>query len=159
HFALDDSLRDTSSSPSSSFSLDTSSDSPLDDLSDSSYDQSLPAPSSGPSCKRSRSPAASVSLSSPIPRALSSARADLLPSPKSIRSSDYVMDLEDSSPESSEPSRTMPKTRSEATMTREVVNEQIDRRLCHTPKWGLDEYVSEGVTSSYFEHKARENDH
>nr|GFB37716.1 hypothetical protein [Tanacetum cinerariifolium] len=36
--------------------------------------------------------------------ALSSARADLLPSPKRIMSSDYVTDLEDSSAESSESS-------------------------------------------------------
>ncbi|GKC25284.1 putative reverse transcriptase domain-containing protein, partial [Tanacetum coccineum] len=44
--------------------------------------------------KRSRSPAASVSLSSPIPGALSYARADLLPSPKRIRSPELVTDLE-----------------------------------------------------------------
>nr|GEX03779.1 putative reverse transcriptase domain, aspartic peptidase domain protein [Tanacetum cinerariifolium] len=102
------------------------------DLSDSSSDHSLRAPSSGmrpshhlcslipsiprssvaiidrpphdsssasPSRKRSRSHAASVPLSSSIPRALSSARADLLSSPMSIRSSDYVTDLEDSSAE------------------------------------------------------------
>ncbi|GKA86538.1 hypothetical protein Tco_0808249 [Tanacetum coccineum] len=40
--------------------------------------------SASPSRKRSRSPAASVPLSSPIPRALSSTHADLLPSPKSV---------------------------------------------------------------------------
>nr|GEV49099.1 hypothetical protein [Tanacetum cinerariifolium] len=100
HFALDDSLRDSSSSSSSV----TSSDSPSDDLSYSSYDHSLPTPSSSmrpshhlcslvpsiprlsvviidrpshdsssasPFRKRSRSPAASVPLSSPIPGALS----------------------------------------------------------------------------------------
>ncbi|GKE54348.1 hypothetical protein Tco_1489504, partial [Tanacetum coccineum] len=39
-----------------------------------------------PSHKRSRSPTASVLLSSPIPRSLSYAYADLLPSPKRIRS-------------------------------------------------------------------------
>ncbi|GJT17554.1 hypothetical protein Tco_0876260 [Tanacetum coccineum] len=58
-----------------------------------------------PSRKRSRSPAASVPLSSPIPGALSSARADLLPSPKRIRSPKSATDLEVSSAESSEPSR------------------------------------------------------
>ncbi|GKC90495.1 hypothetical protein Tco_1151144 [Tanacetum coccineum] len=42
--------------------------------------------SASPSCKRSRSPAASVPLSSPTLGALSYARADLLPSPKRIRS-------------------------------------------------------------------------
>ncbi|GJX50943.1 hypothetical protein Tco_0277788 [Tanacetum coccineum] len=40
--------------------------------------------SASPSRKRSRSPAAFVPLSSPIPRALSSTHADLLPSPKSV---------------------------------------------------------------------------
>nr|GEZ31558.1 hypothetical protein [Tanacetum cinerariifolium] len=47
-----------------------------------SYDSSFASPSH----KRSRSLAASVPLSLPIPGALSSARADLLPSPKRIRS-------------------------------------------------------------------------
>ncbi|GKE40495.1 hypothetical protein Tco_1463900 [Tanacetum coccineum] len=55
-----------------------------------------------PSCKRSRSPTTFVLLSSPIPGALSSARADLLPTPKRIRSSKFVTDLEDYSDESYE---------------------------------------------------------
>ncbi|GJV47112.1 hypothetical protein Tco_1437324 [Tanacetum coccineum] len=53
--------------------------------------------SASPSRKRSRSPAASVPLSSPIPRALSFIRADLLPSPKRIMSPELVTDLEDCS--------------------------------------------------------------
>ncbi|GJU27092.1 hypothetical protein Tco_1165713, partial [Tanacetum coccineum] len=103
HFASDDSSRDSSS--------ETSSDPSSDDLSDSSFDHSLPALSSGmrPShhlcALRSRSPAASVPLSSPIPGALSSTRADLLPSPKRIKSSGFATDLEVSLVESSEPSR------------------------------------------------------
>ncbi|GJZ20203.1 hypothetical protein Tco_0556793 [Tanacetum coccineum] len=44
--------------------------------------------SAGPSRKRSRSAMTSVPLSSPIPGALSSTRADLLPPPKRIRSSE-----------------------------------------------------------------------
>ncbi|GKG59946.1 hypothetical protein Tco_0609610, partial [Tanacetum coccineum] len=44
----------------------------------------------------------SVPISSSIPGALSPARADLLPSPKRIRSSDDVRNLEDCSTESSE---------------------------------------------------------
>ncbi|GJX76696.1 hypothetical protein Tco_0323507 [Tanacetum coccineum] len=55
--------------------------------------------------KRSRSPTASVSLSLPIPGALSSAHADLLPSPKRIRSSGFATNLEVSSVESFEPFR------------------------------------------------------
>nr|GEU64655.1 putative reverse transcriptase domain-containing protein [Tanacetum cinerariifolium] len=47
-----------------------------------------------PSRKRSRSPVISISLSSPIPGALSYTCADHLPSPKSIRSSKSATDLE-----------------------------------------------------------------
>nr|GEV44688.1 hypothetical protein [Tanacetum cinerariifolium] len=50
--------------------------------------------SASPSRKRSRSPAASVPLSLPIPEALSYARADHLPSPNRIRSSEIATDLE-----------------------------------------------------------------
>nr|GEZ70308.1 hypothetical protein [Tanacetum cinerariifolium] len=50
--------------------------------------------SASPSRKRSRSYAASVPLSLPIPRALSYARTDYLPSPKRIRSSKIATDLE-----------------------------------------------------------------
>ncbi|GKE60897.1 hypothetical protein Tco_1511264, partial [Tanacetum coccineum] len=56
----------------------------------------------GPSCKRSRSPTKSVPLFSPIPGALSSARPDVLPPPKRIRSSDSMTDLKDCLDESSE---------------------------------------------------------
>ncbi|GJR61488.1 hypothetical protein Tco_1503650 [Tanacetum coccineum] len=50
--------------------------------------------SAGLFCRRSRSPVASVSLSSPTLRALSVAHADLLPSPKRIRSPKSAIDLE-----------------------------------------------------------------
>ncbi|GJT53067.1 putative reverse transcriptase domain-containing protein [Tanacetum coccineum] len=55
-----------------------------------SYDSS----SASPSRKSSRSLVESVPLSLPIPEALSSARADLLPSPKRIRSPKSAMDFE-----------------------------------------------------------------
>nr|GEY20816.1 reverse transcriptase domain-containing protein [Tanacetum cinerariifolium] len=128
HFSLDDSSRDSSSSSSS----ETSSDSFTNALSNSasshsSFDHSLPAPSSGmrpshhlcslvpsihrlsatisarpshdsfsasPSCKRNRSPTASILLSSPIHGVFSYARVDDLPSPKRIRSSEVATDLE-----------------------------------------------------------------
>nr|GEV52940.1 putative reverse transcriptase domain-containing protein [Tanacetum cinerariifolium] len=61
--------------------------------------------SASPSRKRSRSPAASVSLSSSIPRALSYARVDLLPLPKRIRSSKFATDLEGCLEDRFEPSR------------------------------------------------------
>nr|GEU46571.1 putative reverse transcriptase domain, ribonuclease H-like domain, aspartic peptidase domain protein [Tanacetum cinerariifolium] len=59
--------------------------------------------SASPSCKRSRSPATSVSLSLPIPGALSYAPTDLLPSPKKIRSFEFATELEVSSEDSFEP--------------------------------------------------------
>ncbi|GJU58533.1 hypothetical protein Tco_1236299, partial [Tanacetum coccineum] len=59
--------------------------------------------SASPSRKRSRSPAASVPLSLPTLGALSYAHADLLPSPKRIRSPKTTTDLEDCSKDSFEP--------------------------------------------------------
>ncbi|GJY96465.1 hypothetical protein Tco_0513375 [Tanacetum coccineum] len=59
--------------------------------------------STSPSCKRSRSPVASVPLSLPILGALSYARADLLPSHKRVRSSEFATDLESWSEDSFEP--------------------------------------------------------
>ncbi|GJV63815.1 hypothetical protein Tco_1474643 [Tanacetum coccineum] len=56
-----------------------------------------------PSHKRSRSPTASVPLSSPTIGALSYVRVDLLPSPKRIRSLETTTDLEDCSEDSFEP--------------------------------------------------------
>ncbi|GJR09542.1 putative reverse transcriptase domain-containing protein [Tanacetum coccineum] len=113
HFSSDDS----SSSSSSSSSSKTSSDSSADALSDSasshsSSDHSLPASPSGTRSshhlcsgtdKRSRSPVASVPLSSPTLRALSYARAGLLPSPKRIRSPKTATDLEGCLEDSFEP--------------------------------------------------------
>ncbi|GJT53783.1 hypothetical protein Tco_0988837 [Tanacetum coccineum] len=52
---------------------------------------------------KSRSPVASVPLSSPTLKALSYARADLLPSPKRIRSPETATNLEDCSEDSFEP--------------------------------------------------------
>nr|GEW09440.1 putative reverse transcriptase domain-containing protein [Tanacetum cinerariifolium] len=60
-------------------------------------------PSHDSSRKRNGSPVASVSLSLPIPKALSYARADLLPSPKRIRSSEFATNLEGCSEDSFKP--------------------------------------------------------
>ncbi|GJR31919.1 hypothetical protein Tco_1108151 [Tanacetum coccineum] len=136
HFSLDDSLRDSSPSSSSETSLDSSVDALSDSASSSSFDHSLPIPSSGmrpshhlcslissihhpstaiserpshdsssasPSCKRSRSPVASVPLSSTTLRALPYACADLLPSSKRIRSLKIATNLEGCSEDSFEP--------------------------------------------------------
>ncbi|GKE96513.1 hypothetical protein Tco_1581368 [Tanacetum coccineum] len=123
HFALDDSSRDSSSSSSSETSSDPSLDDLFDSSSDHSLPTpslgmrpshhlcslvpSIPrssaaifdrpshdSSSASPSRKRSRPPVVSVLLSSPIPEALSSVCADLLPSPKRIRSPESATDLE-----------------------------------------------------------------
>ncbi|GJR36460.1 hypothetical protein Tco_1212144 [Tanacetum coccineum] len=59
--------------------------------------------SASPSRKRSRSPIASIMLYSSIPGAFSVARANLLPSPKRIRSPELATDLEGCSEDSFEP--------------------------------------------------------
>nr|GEW36155.1 hypothetical protein [Tanacetum cinerariifolium] len=64
-----------------------------------SHDSSFASPSR----KRSRSLFGSIPLSSPIPRALSYARADLLPLTKRIRSTEFVMDLKGCLEDSFEP--------------------------------------------------------
>ncbi|GJS57127.1 hypothetical protein Tco_0651911 [Tanacetum coccineum] len=101
--------RDLSTSSSSETFADALSDSAS---SGSSFDHSSPAPSSDHLMilllralprKRSRSPTASVPLSSLILGALSYARADLLPLPKRIRSPEIAMDLEGCSEDSFEP--------------------------------------------------------
>ncbi|GKG06912.1 hypothetical protein Tco_0329881, partial [Tanacetum coccineum] len=120
HFSSGDSLRDSSSSLSSETSLDSSRDALSDSASSrSSSNHSLPPPSLGmrpshhlcaaiserpshdtssasPYCKRSRSLAVSVPLSSPTLRALSYAHDDILPSPKRIRIPETATDLEPS---------------------------------------------------------------
>ncbi|GKB39505.1 hypothetical protein Tco_0884447 [Tanacetum coccineum] len=84
-----------------------------DDLSNSSSRHSLPdhsspgllSTSAGPSRKRRRSPMTSIPALSPVSEALSPVCADLIPSPKRFRDSDYLADIEVDSRESSEPSR------------------------------------------------------
>nr|GEV35800.1 putative reverse transcriptase domain-containing protein [Tanacetum cinerariifolium] len=100
---------DTSPSPTYDASLDFHSDA----LSDSSLRHSLLnhsspdllSTSAGPSHKRRRSSMASVHVLTPISGALSLVRADLIPSPKRVRDSDYLADVEVDPRESSKPSR------------------------------------------------------
>ncbi|GKE08143.1 hypothetical protein Tco_1411694, partial [Tanacetum coccineum] len=113
HFSLYDSSSDSSSSSSSETSSDSSRDFYLilylvvhvliihcqHHHRRPSHDSS----SASRSRKRSRSPVASVPLSLPTIGALSYARADLLQSPKRIRSLETSTDLEDCSEDSFEP--------------------------------------------------------
>ncbi|GJZ08629.1 putative reverse transcriptase domain-containing protein, partial [Tanacetum coccineum] len=93
HFA-DHSSLDSSSEASSDFHSDASSDpSSRHPLSDHSSPD-LPGTSAGPSRKRCRSPMTFVPALSPVSRALSPVRADLIPSPKRVKDSGYLTDVE-----------------------------------------------------------------
>ncbi|GJS49283.1 hypothetical protein Tco_0599404 [Tanacetum coccineum] len=98
YFSLDDSARDSSSDSSSEASSDFHSDASSDSssrhsLSDHSSPD-LPSTSAGPSRKRRRSPMTSVPALPPVSGALSPVRADLIPSPKRVRDSGYLADVE-----------------------------------------------------------------
>ncbi|GJX83626.1 hypothetical protein Tco_0333107 [Tanacetum coccineum] len=92
--SADHSSSDSSSEASSDFHSDASSDSssrhPLSDHSS----PDLPSTSAGPSRKRRRSPMTSVPALSPVSGALSPVRADLIPSPKRVKDSGYLADVE-----------------------------------------------------------------
>ncbi|GJT89232.1 hypothetical protein Tco_1070949 [Tanacetum coccineum] len=98
YFSPNDSARDSSSDS----SLEASSDFHSDASSDSSSRHSLsdhsspdlPSTSAGPSCKRRRSPMTSVPALPLVSRALSPIRANWIPSPKRIRDSGYLADVE-----------------------------------------------------------------
>ncbi|GJT21331.1 retrotransposon protein, putative, ty3-gypsy subclass [Tanacetum coccineum] len=86
--------RHSSSEASSDFHSDASSDSSSrHSLSDHSSPD-LPSTSAGPSRKRRRSPMTSVPALSPVSGALSPVRADLIPSPKRVKDSGYLADVE-----------------------------------------------------------------
>nr|GEU38967.1 RNA-dependent RNA polymerase 6 [Tanacetum cinerariifolium] len=97
-FSPDNSARD--SSPDSS--LEASPDFHSDASSDSSSRHSLsdhssldlPSTSTGPSRKRRRSPVTSVPVLPLVSGALSHVRADLIPSPKRVKDSGYLVDVE-----------------------------------------------------------------
>ncbi|GJX84045.1 hypothetical protein Tco_0333526 [Tanacetum coccineum] len=98
YFSPDDSARDSSSDSSSEASSAFHSDA----LSDSSSRHSLsdhsspdlPSTSAGPSRKRRMSPMTSVPALPLVSKALSHVRADLIPSPKRVRDSGYLADVE-----------------------------------------------------------------
>ncbi|GKD60913.1 hypothetical protein Tco_1298422, partial [Tanacetum coccineum] len=108
HFTLDDSSQDSPSEALSDSHSDTLSDSSSRHsssgyvISDSPCDSST-AIFARPSRKRCRSPTSSVPVASPVCRALSPVRADLLPPHKRIWDSDSANDFEVSSEEDFEP--------------------------------------------------------
>ncbi|GJW62163.1 hypothetical protein Tco_0111498 [Tanacetum coccineum] len=92
--STDHSSSDSSSEASSDFHSDASSDpSSRHSLLDHSSPD-LPGTSAGLSRKRRRSPMTSVPALSPVSGALSPVRADLIPSPKRVRDSGYLTDVE-----------------------------------------------------------------
>ncbi|GJV27340.1 hypothetical protein Tco_1383788 [Tanacetum coccineum] len=98
YFSPDDSARDSSSNSSSEASLDFHSNASSDSSSRNSlsYHSSpdLPSTYAGPSCKRRRFPMTYVPALPPISGALSPVLADLIPSPKRVRDSGYLADVE-----------------------------------------------------------------
>ncbi|GJY31484.1 hypothetical protein Tco_0414979, partial [Tanacetum coccineum] len=92
--STDHSSLDSSSEASSDFHSDASSDPSLRHplLDHSSPD--LSSTSAGPSRKRRRSPTMSLPVLSPVSGALSHVRADLIPSPKRVKDSGYLVDVE-----------------------------------------------------------------
>ncbi|GKD73845.1 hypothetical protein Tco_1332127 [Tanacetum coccineum] len=98
YFSPDDPVRDSSSDSSSEASSDFHSDASSDSSSGHSlsYHSSpdLLSTSAGPSRKRRRSPTTSVPALSPVSEALSLVRADLIPSPKRVKDSSYLTDVE-----------------------------------------------------------------
>nr|GEX68383.1 hypothetical protein [Tanacetum cinerariifolium] len=98
YFSLDDLARDSSLDSSSEASSDFHSDASSDSssrysLSDRSSPD-LPNTFAGPSQKRRRSPMTSVLALPPVSEALSPVCADLIPSPKRVRESGYLEDVE-----------------------------------------------------------------
>ncbi|GJV35853.1 hypothetical protein Tco_1408330 [Tanacetum coccineum] len=104
YFSLDDSVQDSSSDSSSEASSDFHSDasSSRHSLSDHSSPD-LPSTSAGPSRKRHRSLMTFVPTLPLVSGALSLVRANLIPSPKRVRDSGYLADLEGCSEASFEP--------------------------------------------------------
>nr|GFA26338.1 hypothetical protein [Tanacetum cinerariifolium] len=98
YFSLDDSARDSSSDSSSEassdFHSDTSSDSSSRHLLSDHSSPDLLSTFARLSHKKHRSPMTSVPVLSLISRALSPVCADLIPSPKRVRDSGYLADVE-----------------------------------------------------------------
>ncbi|GJS86983.1 putative reverse transcriptase domain-containing protein [Tanacetum coccineum] len=93
----------SSSEASSNFHLDASSDSSSRHSLPDHSSTDLPSTSAGPSRKRHRSPMTSVPALPLVSGAVSPVRADLIPSPKRIRSPETAIDLEGCLEDSFEP--------------------------------------------------------
>ncbi|GKF05278.1 hypothetical protein Tco_0035946, partial [Tanacetum coccineum] len=92
--STDHSSSNTSSEASSDFHSDVSSDSSSRHSLSNHSSPDLPSTSARPSRKRRRSPKTSVPVLSPVSGALSLVRADLISSPKRVKDSGYLADVE-----------------------------------------------------------------
>ncbi|GKD18282.1 hypothetical protein Tco_1207440, partial [Tanacetum coccineum] len=93
-YSADHSSSDSSLEASSGFHSDASSDSSSRHSLSDHFSPDLPGTSAGPSRKRRRSPTTSVPALSHVSRALSPVRVDLIPSPKRVKDSGYLADVE-----------------------------------------------------------------
>ncbi|GJR38009.1 hypothetical protein Tco_1213693 [Tanacetum coccineum] len=92
--SADHSSSDSSSEASSDFHPDASSDPSSRHLLSDHSSPDLPSTSARPSRKRRRSPMTSIPALPPVSGALSPVRTDLIPSPKRIKNSGYLADVE-----------------------------------------------------------------
>ncbi|GKC96489.1 hypothetical protein Tco_1161931, partial [Tanacetum coccineum] len=92
--SVDHSSSDSSLEASSDFHSDASSDSSSGHSLSYHSSLDLPSTSAGPSRKRRRSHTMSVPALSPVSGALSLVRVDLIPSPKRVKDSGYLADVE-----------------------------------------------------------------
>ncbi|GJX22934.1 hypothetical protein Tco_0227379 [Tanacetum coccineum] len=147
HFA-NHSSSDSSSEASSDFHSDALSDPSLrHPLSDHSSPD-LPGTSAGPSRKRHRSPMTSVPALSHVSGALSPVHADLIPSPKRVKDSGYLADVEVDPREISLRDDAIVRVNAlrDRGIDARVVVETIDRDATETGVRGLVEVRVERVT-------------
>nr|GEU77888.1 hypothetical protein [Tanacetum cinerariifolium] len=147
YFSLDDSARDFSSDSSSEASSDYHSDASSDSssrhsLSDHSSPD-LPSTFGGPSRKRRRSPMTAVHALPPVSGALSPVRADLISSPKRVKDSGYLADVEVGPRETSLRDDVISKDRG---IDARVVVESVDRDKIETGVRGPIEVKVERIT-------------
>ncbi|GJS72712.1 hypothetical protein Tco_0705553 [Tanacetum coccineum] len=148
--SADHSSSDSSSEASSDFHSDASSDSSSrHSLSDHSSPD-LPSTSAGPSRKRRRSPTTSVPALSLVSGALSPVRADLIPSPKRVKDSGYLADVEVDPREISLREKMMLLSLRDRGIDARVVVEAVDRDETETGE-DIPEPAQEGAVEATYE--------
>ncbi|GKB17203.1 hypothetical protein Tco_0851126 [Tanacetum coccineum] len=134
--SVDHCSSNSSSEASSNFHSDASSDSSSRHSLPDHSSPDLPSTFAGPSRKRRRSPMTSAPALPPVSGALSHIRADLIPSPKRIRSLETATDLEGCSKDSFEPY--VPK---EVGLGVDIEDESSEPSSVTPPKWVAAEMI------------------